>query len=85
MYFSLTITRVIKSRRMRWAGYVARMEEGRCVYVQGFGGKSLRETGDLESLGIDGRIKMDLKKIRWGRVVWTGLIWLMIWTNSGHL
>ena len=24
--------RVIKSRRMRWAGHVARMEEGRCVH-----------------------------------------------------
>jgi hypothetical protein len=26
------IVRVIKSRRMRWAGHVAGMEEGRCVY-----------------------------------------------------
>ena len=23
---------VIKSRRLRWAGHVARMEEGRCVF-----------------------------------------------------
>jgi hypothetical protein len=23
---------VIKSRRMKWAGHVARMEDGRCVY-----------------------------------------------------
>jgi hypothetical protein len=28
LYSSPTIVRVIKSRRMRWAGYVARMEEG---------------------------------------------------------
>jgi hypothetical protein len=32
LYFSLTIVRVIKSRRMRWAGHVARMWEMRCVY-----------------------------------------------------
>jgi transcription termination factor 2 len=29
---SPNIVRVIKSRRTRWAGYVARMEEGRGVY-----------------------------------------------------
>jgi len=32
LYSSLNIVRVIKSRRMRWAGHVARMEEGRVVY-----------------------------------------------------
>jgi hypothetical protein len=32
LYSSLNIVRVIKSRRMRWAGHVARMEEGRSVY-----------------------------------------------------
>ena len=29
MYLSPNIVRVIKSRRLRWAGHVARMEEGR--------------------------------------------------------
>jgi hypothetical protein len=28
LYFSLTTMRVIKSRRIRWAGYVARMGRG---------------------------------------------------------
>jgi len=32
LYFSPNIVRVIKSRRMRWAGHVARMGEGRAVY-----------------------------------------------------
>jgi len=32
MYSSLNIVRVIKSRRMRWAGHVARRGEGRGVY-----------------------------------------------------
>jgi hypothetical protein len=42
------------------------------------------EENDLENLGIDGRIKMVLRKIGWG-VVWTGLIWLMIRTCGGLL
>ena len=29
VYYSPNIVRVIKSRRLRWAGYVARIEEGR--------------------------------------------------------
>jgi hypothetical protein len=32
LYSSPNIVRVIKSRRMRWAGHVSRMEEGRGVY-----------------------------------------------------
>jgi hypothetical protein len=32
LYASSTIVRVIKTRRMRWVGHVARMGEGRGVY-----------------------------------------------------
>ena len=32
LYSSPNIVRVIKSRRMKWAGHVARMGEGRDVY-----------------------------------------------------
>jgi hypothetical protein len=32
LYSSPTIARMIKSRRMRWVGHVARMGEGRGVY-----------------------------------------------------
>jgi len=38
LYSPLNIVRVIKPRRMRWAGYVARMGEERCI--QGFGRKT---------------------------------------------
>ena len=31
LYRSLNIDRVIKSRRLRWTGHLARMEEGRSV------------------------------------------------------
>jgi hypothetical protein len=37
LYFSPDIIRVIKSRRLRWTGYVARMGE-RCI--QGFSGET---------------------------------------------
>ena len=39
LYSSPNIVRLIKSRRIRWAGHVARMEEvERCA--QGFGGET---------------------------------------------
>jgi hypothetical protein len=40
LYFSPTIVRVIKSRRMRRAGHVARMGEGRGVYREETTGKT---------------------------------------------
>jgi hypothetical protein len=40
LYSSQNIIRQIKSRRMRWAGHVARMRE---KSVQGFGGKARRK------------------------------------------
>jgi hypothetical protein len=38
LYFLLIIVGVIKPRRMRWAGHVARMGEER--RIQGFGGET---------------------------------------------
>jgi len=32
LYCSPNIIRMIRSRRIRWAGHVARIGEGRCVY-----------------------------------------------------
>ena len=32
MFVPFTLYRVIKSRRLRWAGHVARMEEGRSAF-----------------------------------------------------
>jgi len=32
MYHSLNVVRLIKSRRLRWTGHVARMEEDRSAF-----------------------------------------------------
>jgi hypothetical protein len=63
LYSSLNIVRVIKSRRTRWAGHVARMGEGRGVYrvlVGRFEGK--RPLGRPKRRWED-NIKMDLREI----------------------
>ena len=51
---STNIVRVIKSRRMRWAGHVARMGWRRCVY-RVLVGKS-EERDHVVNPRIDGRI-----------------------------
>jgi hypothetical protein len=43
LYSSLNIVRVIKSRRMKWAGHVACMEEGRGFYRVLFGRETTRK------------------------------------------
>ena len=54
LYCSPNIVRVIKSRRMRCAGYVARMGERRGVYRVLVGNPERKKR--LEDPGIDGRI-----------------------------
>jgi hypothetical protein len=54
LYSSPTTVRVIKLRRMRWAGHAARTVEGRGVYRVLVG--NLRERDHLVDPGIDGRI-----------------------------
>jgi hypothetical protein len=55
---SLNIVRVIKSRRMRWAGHVAHIEEGRGEVFTGFwlGGPKVRD--HWEDLVVGGRITL---------------------------
>jgi hypothetical protein len=54
LYFSPIIVRVIKSRRMRWTGHVARMGESRAY--TGFWWGNLRERDQLGDPCVDGRI-----------------------------
>jgi hypothetical protein len=68
-----SIIRIIKSRRMRWAGHVAGMEEKRnaCRLLVG-------KPEGKRPLGRPRRrwvytIRMDLGEMRWGDVDWIGL------------
>ena len=53
LYRSPNIVRVIKSRRLRWARHVARMEEGRSAFNILTG--NLQERDLQRCLGVDGR------------------------------
>jgi hypothetical protein len=73
LYSSPSKIRIIKSRRMRWAGHVARMEEKRNVYrllVVNPEGKI--PLGRPRRRWID-NIKMDLLEIGVNIVDWIGL------------
>jgi hypothetical protein len=56
LYFSPNIVMVIKSRRMRWAGHVARIGEGRGVYRVLDGRPEGRD--HWEDLGVGGKITL---------------------------
>ena len=73
LYCSPNIVRVIKWRRMRWAGHVARMAEERGVY-RVLVGKLVgrRPLGRPRRRWVD-NIRMDLQEVRCGYVDWIGL------------
>ena len=73
LYSSPNIVRVIKSRRMRWAGHVARMGEERGVY-RVFVGKpeGKRPLGRPRRRSVD-NIRMDFQEVGCGHVDWIGL------------
>ena len=77
-YFSPSIVRLIKSRRMIWAGHVAWIGESRGVYRVLVG----KPEGDP---GVDGRIILRWVFRKWAIRAWIGSMWLRIGTGSGHL
>jgi hypothetical protein len=73
LYSSPSIIRIIKSRRMSWAGHVVRMGEERNAYRLLVGkpdGK--RPLGRPRRRWVD-NIRLDLGEVRWGDVDWIGL------------
>jgi hypothetical protein len=83
LYSSPNIVRVIKSRRMRWAGHVARMGEERGMYRVLVGKpEGKRPLGRLRRRRED-NIRMYLQELDVG--VWTGLGWLKIETGGRQL
>jgi hypothetical protein len=63
LYSSPNIVRVIKSRRMRWAGHVARMEEGRGVYRVLVGRREGKRPLGRPRCRWEDNIRMDLREI----------------------
>jgi hypothetical protein len=63
LYYSSNIARVIKSRRMRWAGHVARMWEGRGVYKVVVGSSESKRPLRRPRPRWENKIKMDFKEI----------------------
>ena len=73
LYSSPNILRVIKSRRMRWAGHVARMGEEREVYRDLVGKpEGKRPLGRPRRRWVD-NIRMGLEGVGCGYVDWIGL------------
>ena len=73
LYSSTNIVRVIKLRRIKWAGHVARMGEERGVYRVLVGKpEGKRPLGRPRRRWVD-NIRMDLQEVRCGYMDWTGL------------
>jgi len=80
---NINIVRAMKSRRMRWAGHVARMGERRAVYRDLVGKPEGKN--HLEDPGIDGRIIFRCIFRKWDVRAWTGSMLFGTETCGGHL
>jgi len=83
LYSSPNIMRVMKSRRMRWAGHVVGMGEERGVLGSWWGNR--RERDHWGDLGVVGWIILGWISSRWDVGIWTGLGWTRIETSVGRL
>ena len=83
LYYSLNIVRVIKWKRIRWKGHVARMGRGE-LYTEFWWG-NLMERDHLQEADIDWGIILRWILRKWDVGAWTGSIWLRIGTGGGHL
>jgi hypothetical protein len=73
LYSSQSIIRIIKVRRMRWAGHVTRMAEKRNAYRLLVGKpEGRRPLGRPRCRWLD-NIRMDLAEVGWDDVDWIGL------------
>jgi hypothetical protein len=83
LYSSPSIVRVIKSRRMRKTGHVARM--GRGEVHTGFWWGSVMERDHLEDPGVVERIILKWVFRKWDVRTWIGSMWIRIGKGGGHL
>ena len=83
LYSSPNIVRMKKSRKMRWAGHVARMGEERGVYRVLVGKPEGKRPLRRPRFRWVDNIRMYHQGLYVG--VWTGLDWLRIETGGGRL
>jgi hypothetical protein len=76
LYFSPTIIRVMKLRKVRWAGHVARMGDRTGTYRVLVGKPEGKRPVGRPRRGWDDNIKMDLQEV--------GLIWLRTGAGDGR-
>jgi hypothetical protein len=81
LYFLPNI-RVIKSRRMRWAGHAARMGESRDLYGVLVGNSEGKRPLVRPRISWEDNIKVDVQEVGRGGV-WTGSTWLRIGQMAG--
>jgi hypothetical protein len=73
LYSSPNVVRVIKSRRMRWAGHVARMGEGRGVYRVLVGRPERKRPLGRPRLSWEDNIKLNFREIGTNGANWIRL------------
>jgi len=83
LYSLPNIVWVVKSRRMRWVGHVARMGMGRVVHRVLVGKPEGKRPLGRPRRRWEDNIKMDLREV--GGWVETGWSWLRIGTDGRHL
>jgi hypothetical protein len=73
LYSLPNIVRMVKSRRMRWAGHVARMEKDSCVHRVLVGKPERKRPLGIPRRRWEDNIKMDLQKVERGGEDWIEL------------
>jgi hypothetical protein len=73
LYFSPYIIKMMKSRRMRWAGHVARMGEKRYAYRISVGKTQIKRPLGRPRCILGDNIKIDLREIGWDGMEWIDL------------
>jgi hypothetical protein len=72
LYSSPSIIRIIKSKRMRWAGHVARMEKRNSYRLLVAKPEGKMPLGRPRRRRVD-NVKMNVGEIGWGSLDWIGL------------
>jgi hypothetical protein len=83
LYSSPNISRVIKSRRLRWTGHVARMRKRIVAYSVLVGKPEGKRSLGRPKHRWEDNIKVYFREVGWG--ILTLYIWLRIGTDGGLL